>query len=117
MRGEQFVVAIVRADDIQHVGQAVIVIVAHVRTEQRLRDGPRRVVFVADLERGRAELSWPARLGRVVNFVADAVEDDARMVAVAADGVAGVRLRPLVEIEVIVVTGSCRRSSNRKIRP
>ena len=44
MGREQFGVAIIGADDIEQVRQAVVVIVAGVGAEQRLGDGARRVV-------------------------------------------------------------------------
>ena len=46
---------------------------------------------------------------RVVNFVAGAVDDYARMIAVAANGIADVRVRPLTKGEMIVVRifGQC----------
>src|SRR3954471_19831930 len=37
-----------------------------------------------------------------MNLVARAVDDDARMIAVAADSVAHIRVRPLTKIEMIV---------------
>ncbi len=100
--GEDLVFAIVLPDDVQQVGEAVVVVVTHVGPEQRLRDGPGRVGI---MERGDQTLEDPAGeigLRRVADFIAGAIENDAGVVAVAEHGIARVCLGPLTEIEVVV---------------
>ena len=103
LRGEQFVVAIICSDHVEQIGEAVVVIVADVGPKQRLRDRARRIGLVHHLHQLGENRLGKYPLGRVVNFVAGAVKNDAGMIAVAADGVARVGLRPFVEIEMIVV--------------
>jgi len=76
---------------------------AHVRPEQRLGDWPGGIEFVIDRHQVFQNRLGDVRLGRIVNFVAGAIEDDARMIAIAQDGVACVGLEPVAEVEVIVV--------------
>ena len=47
---QQFEVAVVRADDVQQIRQAVVVIVAHIRAEKPLRHRPRRIVPMKDFD-------------------------------------------------------------------
>ena len=89
LRCEQFIVAIIGANDIEHIGKSVGVIAAHVGPEQRLRHRPRGIVRVTDLDQAFQNRFGEIGLGRVVDFIADAVENDARMISVAADGVGG----------------------------
>ena len=103
VRGQDFVLPIILADDVEHVCQSVIVVVAGVRAEQRLRHRPGRVGFVGNCHQSPENALCQFRLRRVVNFVAHAVKDDAGMIAVAQNGVAFVRFRPFVEIQMIVV--------------
>ena len=76
MSGEQFVVAVIRADDVQHVGQAVVVVMADVRPEQGLGHRPGGIVFVADLDQAFEDALGEFRFRRVVDFVAGAVENE-----------------------------------------
>jgi len=101
-RGQELAVPVVGADHIQQVGQAVVVVMADIGPKQALGHGPCRVVLVADLhqplENGLGQLG----LGRVVNLVAHAPQDHARVVPVTADRVRHVDLGPLVEEQVVV---------------
>ena len=102
MRSKDFVLAIILSDDVEHVRESVIVVVAGVRAEQRLRHRPGWIGFMGDLHETLENALRQFGLRRVVDFVADAVKNDAWVIAVAQDGVAFVRFRPLVEIEVII---------------
>ena len=109
LRCEQFIVAIIRADHVEQIREAVCVIAAHVRTEQRLRDRARRIIRVKHFDQAGENSICKRGVGRVVDFVAGAVKDDAWMIAVAAHGVGGVNLRPIVEEQMIVVWIFCDR--------
>jgi hypothetical protein len=102
---QDLVDAIVLAYDVEHVGQAVVVIVADVGAEEGLRDGTRRVVFVEDGEEPGENAVRQFGVGRVVNFIAGGPQNDTGMVAVAADGVARIDGGPLIKVEVVVVGG------------
>jgi len=84
VRGENFILAVVLPDHIEHVRQAVVVIVADVWAEQCLRHRMRRVVFVKNGDEAGKDLFRLLLLRRVVDFVARAVKNDARMIPVAA---------------------------------
>ena len=83
VRGQNLLLAIVLPDDVQQVGQAVVVVVAGVRTEQRLGHRPRRIVGMEGLTSVRQDGNGDLRMRRVVNFVAGRPEDDAGVIAVA----------------------------------
>src|SRR5205807_1133157 len=85
VRREDFVLAVVLSDNVEHVREAVVVVVADVGTEKRLRDGARRIVLVEHGDERGEDALGEVGLRRVVNLVAGAVDDYARMVAVAAD--------------------------------
>ena len=102
MRGEQFVVSIVRADDIEHVGEAIVVIVTDVRPEQCLGDRPRGIGFMTDVDQPLEDLLGEFFPGGVANLVADTPENHAGMIAVAENGITQVRLGPFVEEQVVV---------------
>ena len=101
--GEQLVVAIVCADHVEQISEAVRVIAADIRTKQRLRHGSRRIVLMANLNKAARNRNRDARLGRVVDFVADAVKDHAGMIAITSHGVSRIPLRPLAEEQRVVV--------------
>ena len=107
VRGENLLLAVVLADDVEQIGEAVVVVVAGVRTEERLRHGPGGIVCVEGLRPGCEDGDGDIRLGRVVDLVAGGPEDDAGMVAVAHDGVGRVAHGPVLEVEVIVVGILC----------
>src|SRR5206468_711534 len=94
---EQFAVAVVRTDDIEHVREAVVVIVTHVRPKERLGDGPRWIILVTDFNEALQDSLREFRFRRVVDFIANTPENDARMIAVTTNRVGGVALRPFVE--------------------
>ena len=103
MRGKNFVFTIILTDHVEHIREAVIVVVAGIGTEQSLRHGPGRVGGVGHRNEVGKNSPGLVRLRRVMDFVADAVNDDARMIAIAQNGVALVHLRPVIEIEMVVV--------------
>ncbi len=100
---EDLLLAIVLAYDVEEISEAVVIVVADVGAEESLRYGARRVVGVCGgyelFEDGNCDFG----LGCVVNLVADGVEDDAGMVAIALDGGGFVTLGPVAEVEVVVV--------------
>ena len=59
VRREDLLLAIVLADDVEQVGEAIVVVVAGVRAEERLRHGPRRIVRVEGLR--PAPSGWGSR--------------------------------------------------------
>src|SRR5215213_1482263 len=76
---------------------------AYVGTKEPLCDGPRRVMLVEGGDQRSQNLPGEFRLRRIVNLIARAVDDNARMIAVAPHSVAQVSLSPLAEIQMIVV--------------
>ncbi len=100
---EKFGIAVIGADDVEEISKAVGVIVADIRTEEGLRDGTRGIVFVEGLDEGFEDGDGDFRMRGVVNFVAGTVEDDGGVVAVAADGIAGVDEGPILEIEMVII--------------
>ena len=76
---------------VEPVGQAVGVITADVRPEQRLRHRPGRIGCMSGFHQPLENALRQLRLRRVVDFVAHAVEDDAGVIAITPDGVAFVR--------------------------
>jgi len=102
--GEQFVVAVVCADDVKQVGEAIVVIVAYVRAEQGLRDRAGWVDGVRNLDEAAEDAFGFFRLRRVVDLIPNTVQDDAGVVAIAHDGVVLIQQGPFVEEEMIVVS-------------
>ena len=100
---EDLLFAVVLADYVEEVGEAVVVVVRDVGAEESLRDGAGGVVGVEGVDEGFEDGDGDVGLGRVVDLVADGPEDDAGVVAIALDGVGGVADGPLLEVEVIVV--------------
>ncbi len=82
--------AVVLADDVEEVGEAVVVVVRDVGAEESLRDRAGGVVLVEGVDEGLEDGDGDVGLGCVVDLVAGGPENDAGMVAVAADGVSGV---------------------------
>ena len=101
--GQNLVFTVVLPHHVEHIGQSIVVIVAHVGAEEGLRHRARGVVFVEDLKQPGQNAMRQFGVGRVVNLVASAPENDAGMVAVAADGVTSVDQGPLLKVEVVVV--------------
>ncbi len=100
---EDLLLAIVLADDVEEVGEAVVVVVRDVGAEEGLGDGAGGIVGVEGVDEGFQDGDGDVGVGRVVDLVAGGPEDDAGVVAVAADGVGGVADGPLFEVEVVVV--------------
>ena len=102
-RIQQFLVAVVGADDVEHVGEAVFVVAGDVGAEKGLGDRAGRIDLVADVDKAAEDGQGDVGLGCVVDFISHAVEDDAGVVAVAQDAVAQVGVGPFLEMEVIVM--------------
>ena len=102
VRREKFVFTIVLADDIEQIGEAVIVIVAGIGTEESLSDRAGRIVLVEDFDQAGKNLLGVLGFRRIADFVAGTVKNDAGMVAVASDDIRNIELRPFVEVKVIV---------------
>ena len=95
--------AIVLPHHIQQVGQPVLVVVARVRPEERLRHRPRRIVLVEGGHQRLQDRDRNLRTRRVVDLVARRPQNNAGMVAVAHHRVGGVADVPFLEVEVVVV--------------
>jgi hypothetical protein len=100
---KDFVFAVVLADYVEKVGEAVVVIVGDVGAEERLCDGARGVVLVEGVDEGFEDGDGDVGFGCVVDLVACGPEDDAGVVAVALHRVGGVVERPLLEVEMVVI--------------
>ena len=87
--------AVVGAEHVQHVDEVARVVAGVLGAEQRLRDRTGRVGVVADVGQGRR--GGELRRQPVADLVADAVEDDARVVAIALQRVGQVGLARVVE--------------------
>ena len=74
--GQQLLVAVVRSDDIQKVGQTVVVIMAYIRPEEPLRHGPRRIVFVKNFNQAGKNFFRQLFPDGVPDFIPRAVQDD-----------------------------------------
>ena len=84
--------AVVGAEHVQHVDEVARVVAVVLRTEQRLRHRPRRIGGVADV--GQGHRGRELRRQPVADLVADAVEDDARVIAIALDRVGQIGRAP-----------------------
>ena len=100
--GEDFFRAIILADDVEHVGEAVVVIVTDVGAEEGLGYGAGGIDFVEGVDDALQFSLGEIGLGGVVDFVAGAPEDDAGVIAVTHGGVLGVADVPLVEVQMVV---------------
>jgi len=100
---EDLLLAVVLADDVEEVGEAVVVVVGDVGAEETLGDGAGAVVLVEGVDEGFEDGDGDVGFGGVVDFIAGGLEDDAGVIAVALDGVGGVAEGPLLEVEVVVV--------------
>ena len=90
MRGQDFILAVVLSHHVQQISQAVVVVVADVWTKQSLGNRTRRIVLVKRLYQRRKNLIRQLGLWRIVDFIAGAVNDHARMIAITTNGVASV---------------------------
>ena len=59
--GEQLVVTIIGADDVEQVGQAVVVIVADVGAEEGLSHGARGIAFMENMDEAGEDSVWKGR--------------------------------------------------------
>src|SRR5262249_2756341 len=101
--GQNFIFAIILANDIQHVGEVVVVIVADVWPEQGLSYRTCRVILMEDVNQPAENSFCEVGLGRVVDFVASAIKDNTGMITIATDSIASIYFRPLVEVQVVIV--------------
>src|SRR5260370_41296900 len=76
---------------------------AHMRSKETVGDGARRIVRVEGSNQRTENGLCQIGLWRVVNFVTGAIDYDARMIAIAADRIASVNPRPVLEVKMIVV--------------
>ena len=97
-RFEQFLIAIICPNHIQQVRQTVRVIPTNIGPEQCLRHRACGIVLVADFDEPLQNSLRQFLLGRVLDLVAHTPENYARMIPIAPDDVAQIRLRPLVEV-------------------
>ena len=100
---EDLLLAVVLADDVEEVGEAVVVVAGDVGAEESLGDGAGGVVVVEGFDEGFEDGDGDFGVWGVVDLVAGGVEDDAGVVAVALHGVGGIDEGPLAEVEMVVV--------------
>ncbi len=114
----EFGVAVVLADDVHEIGEAVVVDSADVGTEDGEGDGAGGIELVGEIAHGGEDIFGDVDgahgtgelvgggvgvLGEdVVDFVAEGVEDDGGVVSVAGDDVGEVSLPPVFECKVII---------------
>ena len=100
--GEQLEIAIIRTDNVEQIGESIVVVVADVRPKERLGDRTRRIRFVKDFNQALEDLLCEISLRGVANLIARAIENDAGVIAIAPYCVTSVDPRPLSEEEMIV---------------
>src|SRR5262245_60701523 len=92
---EDLFLTIVLADHVENIGEAVVVVVGSldVRAKESLGDGPGRVVLVKRIDEPTKGLFRFLLVGVIVaDLVSSAVDYNAGMIAIAANGVADVDL-------------------------
>ena len=103
VRGQNLVLAIILADYVESVCKSIVVIMTDVRPKERLRDRARPIAFVERSNQRSKNLFCQVSLRSVMNFISGAVDNYARVVAIAAHGIAHVSVGPLFEIQMIVI--------------
>ena len=100
---KQLLIAVVGADHIEHVGEAVGVVARNIGAKQRLSHWPRGIGGMTNIDQSPQDRSREIGLRSIVDFVTDAVEDHAWMIAIAEDALAQVGVGPFLEKEMIVM--------------
>src|SRR5437870_7990490 len=99
MRSQDFLFAIVLADDIEHVSETILIVTAYIWTKERLRYRPRRIFGMKRLDQRAKDALRKVGSLSVVDFIPSAVNDYTRMIAIAANCFARVGRRPLIEVQ------------------
>src|SRR5215831_13297604 len=103
MRGKQLLVAVIGADYIEQVGKSVIIVVADIWPEQRLRHRTSRIELVKDIYEPLQNLPGEVTVGRIADLITGAEQNDARVISVAAYDITCINPGPFVKVEMIIV--------------
>src|SRR5947209_18676369 len=82
MRGQNLILAIILTNYVENVRESIVIIMTDVRPKERLRDRAHRIAFVKSSNQRGKDLLRQLSLRRVMNFVAGAVDDHARVIAI-----------------------------------